>query len=53
MYTILKEAVSVYTNEKDNYADLVTLTKFFADLGSDWGPLGDRWVIYHPKRLTG
>ena len=45
MYAICEEAVSRYTNEKDNYAKSCNFDQIFGKLGSDWGPLGDRWVM--------
>ena len=45
MYAICEEAVSRYTNEKHNYAMSCNFDQIFGKLGSDWGPLGDRWVM--------
>ena len=39
--------------KKTTTQNLVTFKEFLADLGSDWGPWRDRWVMYDPKGLTG
>ena len=40
MYAIRKEAVSLYTNEKDNYAKSCNFDQVFGKFGLWLGPIG-------------